>query len=59
MTKKLDTCPGSDSCNVNVMQRVVEEARRLINSGYAGPFNGPAVEHLVAAVREYEKRNER
>lgn len=36
------------------MQRVCDEARRLANSGYRGPFEGGTVEPLVHAVREYE-----
>lgn len=40
---------------VERLRRVVNEVRRLVNSGYAGPFEGAAIEPLLAAVREYER----
>ena len=49
-----------DSHNVPVsvpiaqLQRVCDEARRLVNSGYRGTFEGGAVDPLVHAVRAYE-----
>lgn len=40
---------------VERLRRIADEVRRLVNSGYAGPFEGAAIEPLVAAVREYER----
>jgi len=39
--------------------RVAEEARRLRDDGYDGPFMGDAVEPLFAALAEYEREARR
>lgn len=48
----------SNQEKISKADRVIEELRSLICSGYDGQFIGPAVEPLFSALRDYDQVKE-